>query len=125
MGEALETREPQNRLARKTPLQADPAPHHHEDRKHGQHPENRETADPWQLAALEIAPVAAGWLDQTGCHLVRDGDAPADLVTLLQRIQKLVFLNGFGGRLEGNLRRRGMAENEQQRERREQRLGDR
>ena len=74
---------------------------------------------------MEVAPVTAGGLDQAGCHPVGNGDTPADLVALLQRIQEFVLLNRLGGRLEGNLRRRGMAEHEQQRERRKQRGEDR
>ena len=63
----------------------------------------------------------AGWIRLEAIVSGMD-DPPGDLVALLQRIQELVFLNGFGGRLEGKLRRRGMREHEQQRERGEQRL---
>ena len=117
MGEAFEAGEPQDRRPRETLVDANPAAHHQEDRQQRQHAENGDAADDRQLAAVEIAPVAAGGLDQAGGHPVGDGDAPGDLVALLQRIQELVFLNGFGGRLEGKLRRGGMSEDEQQRER--------
>jgi hypothetical protein len=65
---------------------------------------------------VKIAPVAPGGLNQAGGHLVGDGYPPGDLVTLLERIQELVFVNGFGGRLEGKLRRGGMREGKQQRD---------
>ena len=88
----------------------------------GQHAENGNAADPRQLAAMEVAPVAPRRLDQIGSISVGDRYAPGDLVALLQRVQELVFLNGLGGRLEGKLGGCGMREHEQQRERREQRL---
>ena len=97
-------------------LDANPAAHHQENRQRGQHPENGDAANDRQFAALEIAPVAPGGLDQAGGHLIGNGYPPGDLVTLLQRIQELVFLDGLGGRLEGKLRRRGMCEGKQQRD---------
>ena len=62
---------------------------------------------------LEVAPVAAGGLDQAGGHPIGDRYAPGDLVALLQRVQELVFLNRFGGRLEGKLGGCGPGQNEQ------------
>ena len=97
-------------------LDANTAAHHQEDRQQRQHPDDGDAADDRQLAALEIAPVAPGRLDQAGRHRVRNGDPAGDLVALLQRVQELVFLHGFGGGLEGKLRRGGMREHEQQRE---------
>ncbi len=75
-----------------------------------------DAADDRQLAALEIAPVAPGGLDQAGGHRVRNADPAGDLVALLQRVQELVLLHRFRGGLEGKLRRRGMREQNQQRE---------
>ena len=98
-------------------VNADLAAHHQEDRQQRQHPDNGDAADDRQLAALEIAPVAPGGLDQAGGHRVRNADPAGDLVALLQRIQELVLLHRFGGGLEGKLRRRRMREHEQQRER--------
>src|SRR4029450_6053258 len=95
---------------------------HQEDRQKRHHSENGNAADPRQLAAVEVAPVAPRGLDQIGSISVGDRYAPADLVALLQRIQELVFLNGLGGRLERKLGGCGASQNEQQRERREQRL---
>ncbi len=91
-------------------MDANPAAHHQEDRQQGQHAENGNAADPRQLAAMEVAPVAPRGLDQIGSIAVGDRYAPGDLVALLQRIQELVFLNGFGGRLEGKLGGRRLRE---------------
>ena len=103
-------------------MHANPAAHHQEDGEQGKHAENGDAADPRQLAAVEVAPVAPRRLDQAGGHPVGDRYAPGDLVALLQRVQELVFLNGLGGRLEGKLGGCGIREHEQQCERREQRL---
>ena len=54
-------------------IDANPSAHHQEDRQQRQHSEDGDAADDRQLAAVEIAPVAAGRLDQTGGHRVRDG----------------------------------------------------
>src|SRR5882724_13688462 len=114
MGEAFEARETKDRLARKTLMNANPSAHHQEDRQERNHAENGNAADDRQLAAVKIAPVAAGGLNQVRGVYIRDADPPGDLVALLQRIQELVFLDGFGGRLERNLRGGGVREHEQQ-----------
>src|SRR3954468_19704234 len=121
MGETFEAGEAQKRPPRKSLADANPAAHHQEDRQQGKHAENGNAADPRQLAAMEVAPVAPRRLNQIGGISVGDRYPPADLVALLQRLQKLVFLNGFSSRLEGKLGGRGTSQNEQQRECGEQR----
>ena len=74
MGEALETGETQDLRARKSLIDADSSANHQENHQRGKHPEDGDAADDRQLAALEIAPVAAGRLDQAGGVGVRYGD---------------------------------------------------
>ena len=74
-----------------------------EDREQDEHADDGDAANDRQPAALEIAPVAPGGLNEAGSPRIRNGDPAGDLVAPLQRIQKLVFLDGFGRRPEGKL----------------------
>ena len=121
MDEALEAGESQDRLPRETLVDTNPAAHDQENRQQGKHADDGDTADDRQFAAVEVAPVAPGGLNKAGGHRIGDRYPSRDLVALLQRIQELVFLNGFGRGLEGKLGGCGTCENEQQRERGEQR----
>jgi hypothetical protein len=114
--EAFKTGEAQDRAAGESVFDADTSAHHHENHQPRQHPENGDAADDRQGAALEVAPVAAGRLNQAARHLVGNADPAGDLVALLQRVQELVFLHRFGGGLEGKLRRGRTGDHEQQRQ---------
>src|SRR3954469_969759 len=90
--------------------------HDQKNRKQRKHSNDGNTADDGQLVTMKVPPVAPGRLNQTGGHGVRYGYPAGDLVAFLQRIQKLVFMDGFGSRLERKLRRSGLSKYEQQRE---------
>ncbi len=63
-----------------------------EDRQHGQHAEDGDAADDRQLAALEVAPVAAGRLDQAARPLASGIEIrPVILSPSFSALQKLVF----------------------------------
>src|SRR3981189_1927722 len=101
MGEALEAGKTQDLRPRETSMDANSSAHHQENRQHDKHPDNGDAANDRQLAAVKIAPVAAGGLNQAGGHGGGNRYPPGDLLAFLQRIQKLVFMHGFGGGLEG------------------------
>ena len=117
MGEALETGKAQDLRPRESGLGTNASAHHQEDREQRQHPQNGDAADDRQLAAVEVAPVTTGGLNEIGGIGVGDGYPPRDLVALFQRVQELVFLHGLGGGLEGQLRRSRLRHHKQQRKR--------
>ena len=59
-------------LPEKPLAHANPAAHHQEDREQSQHAKDGNAADPRQLAAVKVAPVAPRGLDQAGGHSVGD-----------------------------------------------------
>src|SRR3954452_17409097 len=114
MSETFERGETQNLRSREPVIQTNSPAHRQEDRKHRKHSDNRDASNDRKFAAMEIPPVPAGRLNQTGGHGVRYGYAPGDFVAFLQRIQMLVFVNRFGGGLERKLRRGRVGQHEQQ-----------
>ena len=114
VGKAFEAGETQDFCSREAVIDANASAHHQEDRQQDEHPEDGDTANDRQFAALKVTPVAARGLDQVRGICIRDADPPADLVAVLQRIQELIFLDSFGRRFEGKLRRCWVSQREQQ-----------